>query len=199
MPKTLIRLIFIISPLLMWSHNPLSSTYNLEIGANASLVSINLSQDAVNSALLKTHALSYLNGLERNEFEELVVAYVKANFNLTIDGTQIMLEKGGVKLGSHQTDLKFVLPPYPKKINDITIYIPAFKENGKHQTIFRYTVYDKQSRVILSQDNDYRAEIVITPAEPGLLGHKWFAYSVVAVLVLLAFVMIYLKFRTKKG
>lgn len=157
MKTLIIGLVCIISPLYTFGHNPLSARYHLEAGDHVSLLTINLSQDGINHALIKKHGKEMLETIGQNEFKTLIVAYVKSNFNLIIDGEEIILQKGGIKLGRHQTDLKFVLPPISKKAEQLDINISAFKENENHQTIFSHNIKEEASHVILRSQNDYRS------------------------------------------
>lgn len=163
MKHIILGLTLFVSPFLVIAHNPLSATYHFEAGKDASVLSINLSQDGVNKILIDKYGSDEMNLISQKKFKELIVDYIKSNFNLTIDEQPIILNKGGIKLGTHQTDLKFVLPPLP---NDFTIFhikIPAFKENGNHQTIFSYKMSGKKDKVILDKKNNYEASIRLSP------------------------------------
>jgi hypothetical protein len=81
--------------------------------------------------------------------------------NLILETRKITLDEGGVKLGNHQTDLKFVVPPIPEKIEKILVHIPAFQENENHQTIFAFKTKRKSRYKILSPQNDYQSEIFL--------------------------------------
>lgn len=143
------------------AHNPLSARYHFEAGSLASELTINLSQDGINNTLLQHHERQLLEELPRKAFEELIVAYVKDNINLSINGLSIVLGQGGIKLGDHQTDLRFVLPAFTEPIDEIDIDISAFRENDHHQTIFSYAVDGETGHVILQEDNGYDTSIVL--------------------------------------
>ncbi len=185
----IIGLICIISPLLSFGHNPLSAKYHIEAGEHASLLSVSLSQDGVNHVFSKKYGKERFSEMNRKEFEELLVDYIKKNFNLSIDGKEIKLSQGGIKLGSHQTDLKFVLPPLPQKIGKIEVDIPAFKENKNHQTIFSYKTKGVTNHVILSSSNDYQSTINLQAADTN----AWLWLILIGGIILV--IMIFLKFR----
>ena len=152
-------LILVISPSYSFGHNPLSARYHLEAGEQASLLTVNLSQDGINQALLQTHDQQELEGMNQKQFEALIVDYVKRNFSLSVNDQEITLQKGGIKLGSHQTDLKFVLPAFIEQIEHVDVDIPAFNENENHQTIFSYNIAERAEHVILSLNNNYKSSI----------------------------------------
>lgn len=186
MKNFMLGLLLLLSPLVTYGHNPLSARYFIEAGENISLLTINLSQDGVNQVLLKKQKVSSLAGLSRGELEQTIVDYVKSNFNLSLDGQKIELLEGGIKLGSHQTDLKFVLPPFPKVTKRLEIDIPAFKENDNHQTIFSYKIHERSDRVILSKSNDYRSSIILA-TDSSTNKYTWLSLGVVIFASLVFF------------
>lgn len=189
MRTLLLWLILTISPILTFGHNPLSARYHLEANDKVSLLTISLSQDGVNQALLAANKLTTLSHLNRIELEEMIVAYVKRNFNLTLDGSRIKLEEGGIKLGSHQTDLKFILPPVSIHADKLEIDIPAFKENDYHQTIFSYQINGRSEHIILSSDNEYQSTLWLNIA-PAQNGTMWYLFG---GLCLFTFLVVFIK------
>jgi len=161
MKHFIIGLIVLVSPFFAWAHNPLSAKYHFEAGEHASLLSINLSQDGVNKVLIDQYGLDAVNQMTATKLKELLVAYIKDNFHFLVNHKKLRLDQGGIKLGSHQTDLKFVLPAFPQKVQDLSIHIPAFQENANHQTIFSYVIHGKADKVILTPENDYQSAIFI--------------------------------------
>lgn len=142
------------------------------------MLTISLSQSGVNHLLSAKLGADEYASINAAELEKQLANYITANFALTIDGQVVKPDKGGIKLGSHQTDLKFVLPPLPKDTKDIEIYIPAFQETENHQTIFSYFINGKTDHVILSARNDFRTTLISpasakTNSESPLAYHSW--------------------------
>ncbi len=164
MKNLIIGLVLSISPLFLLAHNPLSARYYLHAGEQASILNISLSQAGVNQALLKKYGQDELHQMEQKEFKEVIIAYLKEHFYLAINQQEIKLEEGGIKLGNHQTDLKFVLPPLPKEVVEIAVRIPAFQENDQHQTIFSYNLFGEVDKLILGTKNDYQARVKLKEA-----------------------------------
>jgi hypothetical protein len=172
--------VLMLSSIICLGHNPLSARYHLESGENASMLSISLSQDGVNHALLNRYTSEELDKLSRKEFEELIVQYIKDNFDLIVDSEKIELKEGGIKLGSHQTDLKFVLPPISQEIDEFGISISAFKENNNHQTIFTHNFNVGNGRIILSSRNDYQSNVGLS--QSSYLSH-WFILIFLIIII----------------
>lgn len=192
MKNLIIGLIVMVSPFLSFGHNPLSARYHFEAGENTSLLTINLSQDGVNHLLSKIVSPEKLKTITSVELKELIVDYIKSNFNLSIDKEQIELKKGGIKLGSHQTDLKFVLPPFSKEAQKIDIHIPAFKENGNHQTIFSYTIKGKSDHLILRSSNDFQSTILLSAASNT---NSWLWFILIGLVSLSSVFFLRRRFR----
>ena len=198
MKNLIIGLILLFSPFIILAHNPLSAKYHFEAGENASILTINLSQNGVNQVLLKKYGEEKINSIEQKEFKELIVDYVKSNFEMSINQETIELKKGGIKLGSHQTDLKFVLPPVSKDIENFSVAIPAFKENKNHQTIFSYTFLGKSDRIILGENNNYQSTINLNTATIQTASINWL-FIVLGSLVVIGGVFFGIKNRRKRG
>ncbi|WP_405610588.1 hypothetical protein [Polaribacter sp. Asnod1-A03] len=162
MNKFLIGIIFLVIPFMSFAHNPLSAKYYLEATPSGSLLTINLSQSGINHLMTQKFSEEYFENIDEKAWKELIVNYIKEHFTLNVDGVKITLAKGGIRLGDHQTDLKFILPPLPLEPKNIFVHIPAFKENGKHQTIFAYNILGKVDKVILSDKNNFKADINLT-------------------------------------
>lgn len=169
-----------VSPLLSHAHNPLSARYHLDIGTNASLLTINLSQDGVNHLLSKKMSRTELEGMNSTQLEKLIVDYIKNNFQLSIGKKDITLKEGGIKLGSHQTNLKFVLPPFSENIEKMRIDVPAFQENNNHQTIFSYSIKGKTDHIILNADNDYQSTITLSASTTS---NNWTWIAFIGILI----------------
>jgi len=141
--------------------------------------------------LKKIYGTEKLELMTQNEFEELIVDYIKKNFTLFIDKDEVKLDKGGIKLGSHQTDLKFVLPAILPSLESLHISIPAFKENENHQTIFTHNLNGSDHK-ILKASNTYKATIILSKSTYG--------YSAMPIILvgLISLITISYLFRKRK-
>ena len=83
----------LISPFITLAHNPLSAKYHLNAGQKASILTIQLSQDGVNQVLIEKYGKEKINTIEQKEFKELIVDYIKSNFNLSINQETVELKK----------------------------------------------------------------------------------------------------------
>lgn len=157
MQKIFLGLILFISPLLLFSHNSLSAIYSIEGISNGNVLNINLTQSAVNKALRDIYGVEFLEKTGEKKLKELIVNYIKENFNLKINNSTVELTKGGIRYGSHQTDLTFITSKIPKKINTIELEITAFKNNEGHHNMFFYNRDGLSEKVILSSKNNFKS------------------------------------------
>ncbi|PNW26538.1 hypothetical protein [Formosa algae] len=142
------------------AHNPLSAAYYLEINQEFGILNVSLSQAGFQEALAKHFPNLDLDALSADEYKLLAVKYIKENFNLEINGNRITLLNGGLKLGNHETDLKFITSELPKTVETLNLNIHAFSENEHHQTVFSVLLNGETSKVILSENNKYSTTVL---------------------------------------
>lgn len=94
--------------------------------------------------------------MEEVEFKLALMNYVRGHFKMTVDNEEIHLDSGGVKLGSHQTDIRFIIPSLPQEYDKVEISAPLFEENLNHHSIFRFNDGTYEIRKVLSQANGFR-------------------------------------------
>ncbi|WP_299385486.1 hypothetical protein [uncultured Lacinutrix sp.] len=162
------------------AHNPLSAMYYLEVKEGIGILNISLSQAGLQEALKKHYSARKIETLTSIEYKKLAVRYLKEKFYLNINGNKIELLEGGLKLGNHQTDIKFITNALPKKLNTLDVKIEAFKENDHHQTVFSILLNGKTSKVILSKNNDYETSVkfkenkIVSEANSFNKNYLWF-------------------------
>lgn len=176
----LLLLVLIVSIQTMYAHNPLSAMYYLEVKEDISILNISLSQTGLNEALKKHFSKIEIEQLSSITYKQLAVKYLKENFYLNINGTKMELLEGGIKLGNHQSDVKFIIDGLPKTFKSLNAEIKAFKENDHHQTIFSLLLNGNTSKVILNQNNNYTASVtfkdnvMLTNANTFNKNYLWF-------------------------
>lgn len=145
------------------AHNTKIATFTLRDTGAGWLMEMNFSQKGVEAAMINLHGKQALQGLDKKSYQKLVVDYVKSNFNLTVDGRQIKLGTGGVVLGSHQSDLKFILPEIPLQPLEAQVHIPMFNSTYDHTNLFRvYRGGKNISKFFLNEENDFEVNLFFT-------------------------------------
>lgn len=187
----MIGLIVLISPIYLSAHNSLSAKYYLNVNEQVSLLSIHLSQVGVHAMMKKQYG-DQLEDMSVTEYKEALVSYVKTRCDLFVGDQKIILNQGGIKLGSHQTDLKFLVEVPSIARQNMSVSIPAFKENDLHQTVFAYNINGVKGKAILSQKNDYQSDIIFNKS---LVESKssWLLFSIIAVLAMVSLFLYLMK------
>ena len=163
-----------------FAHNPLSAMYYLEVEDGFGIMNLSLSQAGLQEAIFQNYTDDDIKKISNIDYKKLIVKYVKTNLELMINGDHIKLLEGGVKLGNHQTDLKFITSKLPSIFNSLTIKIDAFKENEHHQTVFSLAFNDKTSKVILNEKNHYSTSVkfmdnkMVVNSSPFRMSYLWF-------------------------
>lgn len=156
----MLGLIISISSMQLHAHNSLSAKYYLNVTKDGSVLSIHLSQVGVHAMMKKLYGED-AHKMSAEAYKKALVDYIKSHCDLYVGDKKIILGEGGIKLGTHQTDLKFLVDVPSLAKQNIQVSVPAFRENEYHQTLFAYNIYGKKDKVILSVNNDYRGEIIL--------------------------------------
>ncbi|WP_420580370.1 hypothetical protein [Reichenbachiella sp.] len=163
--KRLVAIILLIGSMVFSAvaHNAKIATFTLRDTGAGWLVEMNFAQAGIDATMIETHGSEKLEKLDRKSYQNLIVEYVKSNFHLTVDGEIIKLRNGGIMLGSHQTDLKFVLPEMPPHPAEAQVYIPMFGNTYNHTNLFRiYRGGKNITKFFLSEDNGFNVDLSFT-------------------------------------
>ena len=85
----------------------------------------------------------------------MYVEYIKKKVTLLVDGNIVLFDSGGIKLGSHQTNIKFLLPDFPKEFKTVELNFPLFEENKEQNTVVKFELEKKTIRKILNHHNEF--------------------------------------------
>ncbi|QWX84011.1 hypothetical protein H0I23_16420 [Cellulophaga sp. HaHaR_3_176] len=89
------------------------------------------------------------------EFQEMVLKHIKSNFSININGNNITLGSGIVKLG-HETKVVFQVFGIPSNIQSIQVKNAAFKDINKNQSALILLKKDfSKDRFVLNNDNEH--------------------------------------------
>lgn len=196
--KTIILLILLAVFTSVRAHNPLSAMYYLEVKEDINILNISLSQNGLNEALKKHFSNLNLETLSAADYKQKAIGYIKDNFSLIVNGVTIKLLEGGIKLGNHETDLKFIIDLFPKHINTLDVHIDAFKENNQHQSVFSILIDNKTSRVILNKENNYKVALEFSDNK-AILKKEKINKSYLFVLFLIPVVIVTNKYIKKSN
>ncbi len=165
MKKLLLVLVGLIGSLNVMAHNPLAARFELEATSpRVTLLHVYLSQTGLHQALLQHYPTTDFTSVSVEEYKRLAVTYLKEHVSLTADGVPLILGEGGIKVGSHETDFKFLVDNYPERVERLDVDIMAFTENEHHTSIFWWRRTAEKSKLILSVENGFRGQLGLSSA-----------------------------------
>ncbi|MEP5614086.1 MAG: hypothetical protein ABJP45_17675 [Cyclobacteriaceae bacterium] len=146
------------------AHNAKISTLTLRDTGAGWIIEMAFAQATIDAEMLRFHTKEELEEFPRKEYQDKVVEYVRDHFSLIVDGRNVALQDGGIMLGSHQTNLKFVLPEIPDQPRHMEAFLPMFGTSYNHTNIFRiYRGEGTMTKFFLSSDNEFRTSFELTP------------------------------------
>lgn len=89
------------------------------------------------------------------------VAYVKQHVRLVRDEKPLTLGAGGIRVGGHQTDLRFLVPALPAKGARLKVRIDAFAEDGHQNNVLKLRGATPRT-VVLTAEDDFSAEVELS-------------------------------------
>ena len=100
------------------AHNP--NTTSVVISPVNGVYSVHyvISQEGANYALAEYYTGQDLQSISSDEYKEKYIDYLKKHFQLKIDGKLIPIGSGGIKLGNHQTDIRFFAPELSNRLQN---------------------------------------------------------------------------------
>ncbi|MEO9869247.1 hypothetical protein [Ekhidna sp.] len=145
------------------AHNAKIATYTLRDTGAGWFVEMNFAQSAIDAQMIKIHGKDRLQEIDENDYKNLFLSYLRDNFKLRVDGKKVEFENGGILLGSHQTDVKFVLPEIPLNPKYLSVYLPMFEDVYNQTNLFRiYRGGESFTKFFLSEDNEFSVNAEIT-------------------------------------
>lgn len=157
--------IFLFSQSMLWAHNPSQSSLTFSIYAQTGFLELSLAQYGIEQALVKKYPDLDLKVIEQKDFKELLVEYLKETIMISANGQPLKIGRGVIKLGNHQTDLKFQVDNIPEELNMIEVDAHCFHENKNHQNFFTLIYKDLNARDKLSQENNFKSLFTISASE----------------------------------
>ena len=143
------------------AHNAEIATFTIHQKGAMYMLKIDLAQLGVDGAMAQLHPDLDLENIDLNIYKELIIKYLKQSISISsINGEKIKLGEGGIKLGAHQTSLKFVLEGFPKVANGLEVTIDSFSKNANQNNILRLLINGEKRKYFLKKTNDFSTNIL---------------------------------------
>jgi len=202
--KLILACLFVLFQGQLLAHNPNLASIKLIIQEKGAFLDLNMSQYGIEQVLLKNNPNLDLKTISQIELKELIIDEVKKHIQLSANGEIISLGTGVIKLGSHETNLKFVINNLPEVIRYIDVKANCFQENKNQINFFTVLYQDKNARAKLFKKNNYKSKFIINQDEikvsDNLLKNKWSLTKilVVTILTIICFLIIYFINKKRK-
>ena len=135
------------------AHNPNTASIVISPINGVWVAQLTISQEGASYVLTSYYADKDLNSIEVAEYKELYIDYLRKKISLIVDNKNIKLSSAGIKLGNHQTDIKFLLPDFPKNYKIVQLNLPIFTENKQQHTVVKIVEKEKSIRKVLNNSS----------------------------------------------
>lgn len=191
--RLLVLCMLMLATISVHAHNP--NTTSVVISPVNGVYSMHyaISQEGANYALAEYYSGKDLKSLSSDEYKEKYIDYIKEHVQLNIDGKLIPLGSGGIKLGNHQTDVRFLLPDYPADYKTVEMTLDLFRQNENQNTVVRFIEGDKSFRKVLNAKNGFNFQFENT--KEGFVGIQdkekmSFWYYLIPLLAIVIFALL---------
>ena len=149
---------FLLLPTSAWSHLPNVATFNVQQREQLWWLDVHVSTDGLHHIL--TLRDPKIQALSAQDYKKRAVTLIKEGVRVNVDGGDIELGEGGIRLAAHQTDLRFELVGMPQAPARFQLEIDVFSEQSNQQNIFRVFRPDGSDHVVLSERNRFAASLI---------------------------------------
>jgi len=156
----LLALMFVFSS--AWAHNSNLTYYRLEPEENRWRLSISLARATVDSALAQEHGQEAWGTADVETRKAWLADYIVGTTDLTMDGERLALGEPEVTLGGHSVRVRFPVRNAPVAATDLTARLSGFANGSNHHTVLYWDIDGHTVKAVLSDRNDYRADLNAT-------------------------------------
>lgn len=200
--KFIIACLFVLFQSQLLAHNPNQASIKLVIQEKGAFIDFNMSQFGIEQVLLKNNPNLDLNTISKIELKELVINEVKSHIQLSANGKIYDLGTGVIKLGSHETNLKFLVKNLPKNLEFIDVKANCFQENGNQVNFFTVLYNDKNARAQLFKKNNYQSKFIFSQDEIKVVensqNNNWNLTEILTIFILTVIFFLIIYFIVKK-
>lgn len=161
MLKSLLFFSLSVLSLLEIEHDPNLATVTIKQEKGVWIFTMSCAQAGLHEAIASNHPELKNTPITETAYKEAVVEYVKKTVEFTAnDFGEVTFGQGGVRLGPHQSDVKFELLNMPDDIKRFKIVIRTMGENAQHVNLVKVFLASKPERLLLDRSNNYTSTVV---------------------------------------
>lgn len=158
--KALLVLSLSVVSLFEFDHDPNLATVTIKKEKGVWFFTISCAQAGLHQAVITNYPELKNTPITDKTYKEAVVDYLKKTVELTAnDFREVTLGKGGVRLGSHQSDMKFELQNMPDDIRQFKIVVRSMNENVHHVNLVKIYSEEGPRTLFLNSANKFEESI----------------------------------------
>lgn len=140
---------------MVFAHNAQLASYKMSVDGEKSFLYITFSTYGAEQALLKANPKLDLESENLVEFKQALIAHIKNNTWLSMNGQELSLGRGAIKLGSHESKVMLKIENLPKNPTSLNVKVACFNENERQINIFKVDYGNVSARKQLDKSNEY--------------------------------------------
>ncbi|WP_258105130.1 hypothetical protein [Marinoscillum sp. MHG1-6] len=149
-----------------YAHSPNLATFQLKQYNQVWVLEGSFAQFGLNEAMKSHYPELNLSELTSREFKKKAMAYLREGIEVSYPyGKLLRLGEGGIKIGSHQTDVRFVVDDPLADLGALKIVIRCMSENTHQQNVFLYPKSTGIKHRVLSNSNGFTYDPKVSPVE----------------------------------
>jgi hypothetical protein len=134
-------------------HDHNLSTFTIYQNAGAWLIKIDFPTSTLLSSLNEKYRS---DSISEQEMKEEIIRYFKTHIELITDSTAVVqLGEGGIKYGTHSSEVVFILKGYEPNWATMACHISAFQENDEQNNLLRVNIDESTYKVFLNSKNNF--------------------------------------------
>jgi len=174
------------------AHNPNNTALSLIQEKGLWSLHLLISQQGAHEALQHHYKKVDLHLLSKADYQKKYMQYVRDKLIIWVDTQRIQLGSGGIKLGKHQTEIRWLLPTFPLAYETLKMEVNVFCENPSQHTMVRITDGNKRFRKLLHKKNGFQlscqtiegAFVAIEKKQEGNWGYYVFIVATLSIIFL---------------
>lgn len=149
----------------VWAHDPNLATFELKQGAAGWMLEGSFMFARAQATLQAEDPDLDWATLERGEIERRLMDHLRVTVEIWADGVGVPLGAGGIRLGDHQTNVRFPLPSLVEAPRLLVVGIHSFADNPAQTQVLRIHHDGRRHTRVLRVEEDFTARVDLAEAD----------------------------------
>ncbi|MBI1288361.1 MAG: hypothetical protein GC178_12385 [Flavobacteriales bacterium] len=139
-----------------FSHDPNLATFTISQKKGVWILEMSCAQEGLDRAMRKFKPEVAKLGFSDRSYKEAVVEYLKSTIFIQADDfAEVTLGQGAIKLGAHQSNVKFELSGMPDSPKRLKLRLASMSENPEHVSLVKVFLPTELKRFLLDKNNHF--------------------------------------------